>query len=142
MRTLALLVRQNGAEVAEHTHELKLSLEQLVFLPPQVGSRSLFPDVPCWWCHRTGKEMIEPPPFSCHYADRSMQAALGLLLAIWPLCQSRRDVADYVVMLLRKAMFRLGGIGLVPAGSGQCSAHLFATGVATPPLQGAGDCQS
>ena len=32
-------------------------------------------------------------------------AAIALLLALWPLCRARRDIADYVVMLLRKAMF-------------------------------------
>lgn len=32
-------------------------------------------------------------------------AALQLLEAMWPLCRAQRDVADLVVMLLRKAMF-------------------------------------
>lgn len=32
-------------------------------------------------------------------------AAVALLLALWPLARARRDVSDYVVVLLRKAMF-------------------------------------
>jgi Fanconi anemia group I protein len=32
-------------------------------------------------------------------------AALALLLAVWPLCRARRDVRDFVVLALRKAMF-------------------------------------
>lgn len=32
-------------------------------------------------------------------------AAMGLLLALWPLCRERRDVGDFVIVLLRKAMF-------------------------------------
>lgn len=32
-------------------------------------------------------------------------AALGLLLASWPMCSKRRDAKDFVIMLLRKAMF-------------------------------------
>lgn len=32
-------------------------------------------------------------------------AAIALLLALWPLCRARKDIADYVIMLLRKAMF-------------------------------------
>lgn len=31
--------------------------------------------------------------------------ALGLLLGLWPVARSRRDLADYLVMLLRKVMF-------------------------------------
>ncbi|GIL44431.1 hypothetical protein Vafri_1892, partial [Volvox africanus] len=31
--------------------------------------------------------------------------ALGLLLGLWPLARCRRDLADYMVMLLRKVMF-------------------------------------
>ena len=38
-------------------------------------------------------------------------AALSLLLAVWPLARARRDVQDYIVMLLRKAMFRSAGLG-------------------------------
>ena len=35
-------------------------------------------------------------------------AALSLLMAVWPLARCRRDAQDYLVMLLRKAMFRCG----------------------------------
>ncbi|GAB4818334.1 hypothetical protein N2152v2_005380 [Parachlorella kessleri] len=67
VRLIALLVRQEGAQVAEYLNDFKVSLENLAFLPPN--------------------------------------AALSLLLAVWPLCRARRDVQDYLVMLLRKAMF-------------------------------------
>lgn len=38
-------------------------------------------------------------------------SALSLLLAVWPLCRQQRDVQDYLVLLLRKAMFRCAGRG-------------------------------
>ena len=41
-----------------------------------------------------------------HLALLPPAAALSLLLAAWPLARARRDVRDYLVMLLRKAMFR------------------------------------
>ncbi|KAL4443971.1 hypothetical protein ABPG75_011708 [Micractinium tetrahymenae] len=40
-----------------------------------------------------------------HLAFLPPSAAMALLLAVWPMCRSRRDTQDYVVMLLRKAMF-------------------------------------
>ncbi|KAL4531553.1 hypothetical protein Ndes2437A_g08876 [Nannochloris sp. 'desiccata'] len=32
-------------------------------------------------------------------------AAVALLLALWPLCRARKDISDFVIVLLRKAMF-------------------------------------
>jgi hypothetical protein len=31
---------------------------------------------------------------------------MSLLLAVWPLCRVRSDLQDFVVMLLRKMMYR------------------------------------
>jgi len=33
-------------------------------------------------------------------------AAAGLLVALWPLCQQCKDISDFLIVLLRKAMFR------------------------------------
>lgn len=40
------------------------------------------------------------------FAGLSADAALVLLLALWPLCRVRSDLQDHVIMLLRKMMYR------------------------------------
>lgn len=32
--------------------------------------------------------------------------AIGLLMAVWPICQERRTVKEQLILLLRKSMFR------------------------------------
>jgi hypothetical protein len=39
-------------------------------------------------------------------AGLSSDTAVSLLLAVWPLCRVRSDLQDFVVMLLRKMMYR------------------------------------
>lgn len=39
-------------------------------------------------------------------AGLSSDTAMSLLLAVWPLCRVRSDLQDFVVMLLRKMMYR------------------------------------
>jgi hypothetical protein len=31
---------------------------------------------------------------------------MALLLAVWPLCRVRSDLQDFIIMLLRKTMYR------------------------------------
>lgn len=47
---------------------------------------------------------VPPPPQDClaNLALLPSEAALAVLLALWPLCRSRRDLQDYVVLALRK----------------------------------------
>lgn len=39
-------------------------------------------------------------------AGLSCDTAMSLLLVVWPLCRVRSDLQDFVVMLLRKMMYR------------------------------------
>jgi hypothetical protein len=39
-------------------------------------------------------------------AGLASDTAMSLLLAVWPLCRVRSDLQDFVVMLLRKMMYR------------------------------------
>jgi hypothetical protein len=105
---IARLVRKHGVLVAEHINDFKvshssypaLSLTQLPLLTPEV------------WQNVTMRAVPMPLPY-CQVSLENMAflpatSSLSLLLALWPLCRSRRDIQDYLVMLLRKAMFRWG----------------------------------
>lgn len=48
--------------------------------------------------------MCSAAPLQC--AGLSSDTAMSLLLAVWPLCRVRSDLQDFVVMLLRKMMYR------------------------------------
>lgn len=58
-----------------------------------VLKRVLIPDL---WA----QELVELLP------SLDVHVALGLMLAIWPLCRKQRAVKEQLIMVLRKAMFR------------------------------------
>jgi hypothetical protein len=47
------------------------------------------------------------------------EGALAVLLALWPLCRSRRDLQDYVVLALRKVGLEEGVVPAAREGGGR-----------------------
>lgn len=115
--------------ITDYLKEMRLSLEHLTFLPPSAALALLLavwpmcrcavrcrpgsgpehpfpgagvpalPVLACAVCFSVGMPVTACPP-TC---NSSMSGA-----PLFSVCRSRRDAQDYVVMLLRKAMFRWG----------------------------------
>lgn len=58
------------------------------------------PPPPC-----SGRSDIPPQDAFQGFLLLPAPVALGLLLGLWPLARSRRDLGDHLVMTLRKVMF-------------------------------------
>ena len=121
VRLLALLVRRNGALMADYLNDFKVTLE--VCAPALLPGLTRCPlhQLRCWssaldqlvaalhtrgCSQRTSHLYTIHPRHPQNLVFLPPNAALSLLLALWPMCRERQDIQAYMITLLRQAMFR------------------------------------